>query len=203
MLLRAFLEKEFEFRDRAKTRLFAAEDQAQLRWEFQEQGLEFAIRGKADRIDECLSSSQNGLWVIDYKSGRQDLRGVDIREKGYRLQLAFYAVAAQAQLQRPVLGVQLVELTREARRSVGLFPKALNGKQPGSLTQVRSNNPSLFEGEPSELWTELEQKIRNTAFDFSSGKGDALPVMGERECDRCRAREVCGQSRREWVEGQA
>jgi hypothetical protein len=102
-----------------------------------------------------------------------------------------------------VLGVQFIELTREARRSVGLFPKQWNGKEKGSLTAVRANHSSLFDVSPDELWPELENHIRTKVSEFESGISDANPVIGAKECDRCRARGVCGQTRREWVEGES
>jgi len=196
-LLGAFLEEELAYRKRSETEVLATEDQARLEWETECDGKKVSIRGKADRIDQ----HQDGLFVIDYKSGRQDLRGADVREQGYRLQLPFYAIAAQHVFKKPVLGVQFIELTREARRSVGLFPKALNGKQAGALTQVRSNNPSLFDSDPGELWESMEERIRERVALFLGGHYSATPVMGEKECERCRARGVCGRERREWVEG--
>lgn len=197
-LLKSFALAEIQYRSRSGATLLATEEQARLEWKMESRGRAVTISGKADRIDE----HPEGLFVVDYKSGRQELRGSDVREKGYRLQLPYYAIAAQQVFSRQVLGVQFIELTREARRSVGLFPKALNGKAAGSLTQVRSNNASLFDGDPGELWAGLEDRIRATVTRHLDGIHDSLPLMGARECKDCRARAVCGQARRDWVEGE-
>lgn len=197
--LQAFLEAEWKYRDRAQTRVMAVEDAAVLEWRFESKGRSVEIRGKADRIDE----HPEGLFVMDYKSGKQDLKGSDMRELGYRLQLPFYAIGARQKFGRPVLGVQFVELGRDARRSVGLFPERLNGKVKGSLTQVRSNNASLFAGEPEDLWAELEFRIQDRVSAFLEGVHDSRPVIGAKECSSCRVRMACGEARREWLEGDA
>jgi RecB family exonuclease len=213
--LGAFLEVELTYRDRSGVRVLAAEEDARLEWSFEirdeafeesagapretGQSRSVTIRGKADRVDE----HPQGLFVIDYKSGKQDVKGSDMRTLGYRLQLPFYAIAGRQKFQRPVLGVQFIELNRDARRSVGLFPASLNGKQAGSLTQVRSNNSSLFAEDPAEVWQELEGRIRDRVSAFMDGSHDARPVLGGKECENCRARLVCGEARREWVEGES
>jgi RecB family exonuclease len=197
LVLSKFLEKELEYRSRAGTRCVAAEDEARLSLSWTDpRGRGVEIVGKADRIDE----HPEGLFVLDYKTGAQAFKGGDIREKGYRLQLPFYALAARAKFQKPVLGVQLVELTRDARRSVGLFPKRLNGKDHGMLTQLGKTNSGLFDGDPDELWSSLDSRIREVVDGFANGRFEARPVLGSRECTECRARLICGQARREWVE---
>ncbi len=197
-LLCLFLEKEWEYRDRSGVRLLAAEEDAKLEWSFAHEGREYCIRGKADRID----AHADGLWVIDYKSGGQALKGGDMRERGYRLQLAYYAIAAAGKFDRPVLGAQLVELTREAKRSVGFFPKKWNGSKEGCLTRAAASNSSLFDGPPEELWSTLEDRIRTASVSLASGIADASPVLGASECRDCRVRSACGQARREWLEGE-
>ncbi|MEN9723495.1 MAG: hypothetical protein RJB38_1481 [Pseudomonadota bacterium] len=198
-VLLAFLEQEREYRARSGVRLFAAEDQAQLNWLLLDaRGRSAEIRGKADRIDEHAE----GLFVLDYKTGVQALKGADILEKGYRLQMPFYALAARAHFQKPVLGVQFVELTRDARRSVGLFPKRLNGKGAGCLTRVGPTNSGLYSAEPDDLWVAFEEKIRKVVERYRDGSFEARPVLGASECRECPGRSICGQSRREWVQNQ-
>jgi hypothetical protein len=197
LVLSKFLEKELEYRARAGAHCVAAEDEARLSLAWTDsRGRPVEVVGKADRIDE----HPEGLFVLDYKTGAQAFKGGDIRDKGYRLQLPFYALAARAKFQKPVLGVQLVELTRDARRSVGLFPKRLNGKEQGMLTQLGKTNSGLFDGDPDELWSSLDLRIREVVEGFASGRFESRPVLGSRECTECRARLICGQARREWVE---
>ncbi len=197
LVLSRFLEKELEYRSRAGIRCVAAEEDARLTLSWVDSnGRPVEVVGKADRIDE----HPEGLFVLDYKTGAQAFKGGDIRDKGYRLQLPFYALAARAKFQKPVLGVQLVELTRDARRSVGLFPKRLNGKDPGMLTQLGKTNSGLFDGDPDELWSKLDSRIREVMKEFAAGRFESRPTLGSRECTECRARLICGQARREWVE---
>ncbi len=197
LVLSKFLDKELEYRSRAGTRCVAAEENARLALSWVDScGRAVEVVGKADRIDE----HPEGLFVLDYKTGAQAFKGGDIRDKGYRLQLPFYALAARAKFQKPVLGVQLVELTRDARRSVGLFPKRLNGKDPGMLTQLGKTNSGLFDGDPDELWSNLDSRIRQVMEQFADGRFESRPVLGPRECTECRAKLICGQARREWVE---
>ncbi len=195
-LLCLFLEKEWAYRARAGVRLLAAEEDAKLEWGFVHEGRSYRVRGKADRIDE----HPDGLWVIDYKSGGQSHKGGDMRQRGYRLQLAFYAIAAQARFEKPVLGAQLVEVTRAAKRGVGFFPKKWNGRREGCLTEAGSTNSSLFDFSPSDLWNAMEERIRSAVVSRAAGVHDARPVIGDSECRECRLRSACGQARREWVE---
>ncbi len=197
-VLDTFLEAELEYRGRSGVKLLAAEDDARLEHSWTDsRGRRAVVVGKSDRIDE----HPEGLFVLDYKTGTQGFKGGDIREKGYRLQLPFYAIAARSRFEKPVLGVQFVELTREGRRSVGLFPKRLNGKGEGRLTKLGGTNSGLYEGDPDELWDLLEKRIEAVVEGYADGRFDADPVIGARECRECRARLVCGRARREWVEG--
>ena len=197
VILSKFLEKELEYRRRSGVRCVATEEEARLSLSWEDaKSRRLEVVGKADRIDE----HPEGLFVLDYKTGGQAFKGGDIRERGYHLQLPFYALAARARFGKPVLGVQLVELTREARRSVGLFPKRLNGKDDGMLTQLGKTNSGLFDGDPDALWSALDERIRQVTLEYADGRFEARPVMGPiKECRDCRARLVCGQARREWV----
>ncbi|MCM2277534.1 MAG: PD-(D/E)XK nuclease family protein [Oligoflexia bacterium] len=186
-VLESFCEKEREYQRRAGARPRLLDDTS-LRLELGE----VAIKGTPDRIDEI----SEGLFVMDYKTSGGLPSGADMVELGYRLQLPFYALAAEERLGRPVLGVQFIELSRKGSRSSGIFFKRHNGKEPGKLTQVRSNSRSLLPGEPGELWPVLRERIAAEAKGFARGEFAARPKRGDRECQGCVAGDLCGYRRR-------
>ncbi|MBU6375487.1 MAG: PD-(D/E)XK nuclease family protein [Bdellovibrionales bacterium] len=195
-VLLQFVEAEREYRSRSGVRCLVTEDDAKLELSWTDRlGRQVLVSGKADRIDE----HEKGLFVLDYKTGTQSFKGGDIREKGYRLQLPFYALGAKGRFKRPVLGVQLIELTKDARRSVGLFPRPLNGKMSGCLTQLGKTNSGLFDEDPDELWSTLQDKIHQVVEQYADGHFEARPTIGSSECLNCRAHLICGQARRDWV----
>ena len=187
-VLEVFVEKERAYAERSGARPLVLEDQA-FSLEVDER---IQVQGKPDRIDEHPSG---GLFAIDYKSGAQQTRGIDMIERGQRLQLAIYGLAASRTLGRPLLGLQFVELTRAGTRTKGVFLKAWNGKESGKLTDTRSNNLSLTTMDESELWGRLEGHIHRVARALASGTYDARPV-DEGVCPDCAQRDLCGQRRR-------
>ncbi len=154
----------------------------------------FSIVGQPDRIDE----HPEGLFVIDYKTSGSVPHGLEMVDRGYRVQLPFYAVAVQRQKSRPVLGVQFVELDRRGGRKSGIFFKEYNGKEEGKLTQVRSNSKSLVSADPAEVWSKLESWFVQYAQGFVQGKFEATPntPKREKECHGCRLGDLCGERRR-------
>ncbi len=186
-VLERFCEKEREYAARSGTRATHLDDLA-LRLEFED----IAIVGTPDRIDE----HPDGLFVMDYKTSSNLPQGVEMLERGYRLQLPFYALAAQRQLKKPVIGLQFVELSRTGGRARGLFFKKWNGKEPGRLTNARSNARSLMNGEPESAWSELEGRILDHARAYARGEFAAQPKRQDKECAFCQVKDLCGFRRK-------
>jgi ATP-dependent helicase/DNAse subunit B len=187
-VLGIFCAKERDYFTRAGARSVSLEN-LKLRLDYPE----FAVVGTPDRIDEGV----DGLFVIDYKTSSVNPDGAEMLERGYRLQLPFYALAARAQLKKPVVGVQFVELTRSGSRSRGMFFKAFNGKEPGKFTNARSNVKSLLSIEPDEAWSRMDDAIRAQAADWLAGRFAAQPKVEPRakECDHCMLSDLCGFKR--------
>jgi len=189
LVLEAFLEKEKQVLERAGTHPMSL-DQQRFRLEYPG----FWIVGKPDRIDQHA----DGVFIMDYKTSGGVPHGVDMLEQGYRLQLPFYALAVQKQLNQPVLGLQFIELDRKAGRKSGIFFKNYNGKGPGCLTQVRSNSKSLIASDPQEVWDCFEKEVYQDALGYLEGRYPAKPKIEnpEKECSRCRLADLCGHKRR-------
>ena len=147
--------------------------------------------GTPDRID----LHEQGLFILDYKTSSQLPHGQEMIQ-GYRLQLPFYALAAEKRFEKPVLGVQFVELNSRASRTSGMFFKSWNGKEPGKITQVRSNSKSLLADEPAAAWSQVKEHVENHAQRYLKGEFAARPKRGERECSTCQVTDLCGYRRR-------
>lgn len=188
-VLEVFCEKEREYFIKSQTRAISLDDLT-LRLRYPN----FSLRGKPDRIDQ----NEQGLLIIDYKSAGTVPHGQEILENGYRLQLPFYAVAAAHQLQQEVLGVQFVELDPKGGRKSGILFQEFNGKEPGKLTQLRSNSKSLFSGSREDIWHNLEQELVRTAEAYVAGRFEARPRLtpASKECGSCRVGDLCGVKRR-------
>ncbi len=188
-VLDVFCEKEREYFLRAQTRPVSLDDLT-LRVNYPD----FSIRGKPDRIDQ----GSEGLFIMDYKSAGTVPHGQDILEHGYRLQLPFYAIAAARQLNQEILGVQFVELDSKGARRSGIHFTEFNGKEPGKLTQLRSNSKSLFNRPREEVWADLEDQMIQVAKAYVAGQFEARPRMkpAAKECSSCRVGDLCGVKRR-------
>ena len=123
VLLRVFQEQERKYIQRAQTRVLALED-VELKVDYDG----FSVRGNPDRIDE----HPDGLWIIDYKTSSSAPNGAAMIENGYRLQLPFYALAAQKHFSKAALGFQFVQLDKKGTRTNGAYFKPHNGKEPES-----------------------------------------------------------------------
>lgn len=185
LVLEAFCEIEQEYLKRAGTQPLSLDSES-FRMEYPD----FSITGQPDRIDEHAE----GLFILDYKTSGTVPHGVDMVDLGYRLQLPFYALAVQQTMRKPVLGVQFVELDRKGSRRSGIFFKCHNGKDPGRLTQVRSNSKSLMILEPEEVWSTLKTHLIESAQGLLGGRFDARPKLEnrEKECKRCSVSDLCG-----------
>ena len=195
-VVRIFFEKEKEYLKKSGSRHFSL-DEMQLQLEYPD----FSIVGKPDRIDtwngEAQDEALDGFFVMDYKSSGTLPHGAEMIEQGYRLQLPFYALALMRKTGRSVLGTQFIELDRQGGRKSGIFFKQFNGKDPGCLTEVRSNSKSLVALSLDETWSLLEEKIVTSATGFIEGNFEARPNVTQRlkECSRCRVQDVCGFKR--------
>jgi RecB family exonuclease len=189
VILEVFCEKEREFNQRSETHPKSLDDLT-----FKIYYPKFSIRGQPDRIDQ----HKDGLFVMDYKTSGTVPHGSDMLERGYRLQLPFYALAISQKLKQPVIGLQFVELDRKGSRRSGIFFKKWNGKTPGSLTQARSNSKSLVAIEPDDAWSILEDYLIQDAENYIQGKFHAQPRVDkrEKECARCSLGDLCGFRRR-------
>ena len=119
-----FLVKEREFQERAGTRTLALDDGLRFRVPFGD----FTVVGTPDRVEEF----PEGVFVMDYKTSSSLPNGTEMLELGYRLQLPFYALAAEAMFGKPVAGVQFVELTAKGSRSSGMFFRAGTARRRGA-----------------------------------------------------------------------
>ncbi|MDR3608276.1 MAG: PD-(D/E)XK nuclease family protein [Oligoflexia bacterium] len=197
-VLEVFLEKEDEFQARAGTRTLVLDDDLKFRVDFGD----FIVKGTPDRIEE----SPEGLFVMDYKSSSASPNGTEMIELGYRLQLPFYALAAEAQLKKPVIGVQFVELTRKGSRGSGIFFSRFNGKEPGKLTKTTANSKSLIKsGSPEEVWRLMREQILAHGRAFIQGRFEAAPKKEDKECGTCSLSDLCGFRRKggESAEGES
>jgi len=186
LVLDAFCAKEREYVNRSGARVISLDDQA-LRLE----GPGFAVVGQPDRIDE----GADGLFIQDYKTSSAQPHGAEMLELGYRLQLPFYALAAQRKMQKPVLGVQFIELSRRASRSSGMFFKAYNGKDPGKFSNVTARSKSLLALDPADAWAQCFEHITAHAQAYLNGRFDAKPKKKEKECSQCSVSDLCGRKR--------
>jgi RecB family exonuclease len=183
-VLHVFCEKERDYFSRARAKIVSLDDQ-RLSLDYPE----FRIVGTPDRID----MTDDGLFIIDYKTSSSLPNGTDMLELGYRLQLPFYALAASQQMNKPVAGVQFIELTTKGGRGAGMFFKKYNGKEAGKFTQVTARSKSLLSLEPDEAWSRMEEQIVFQAQAIISGKVSAKPrVKPEKECIGCQLGDLCG-----------
>lgn len=197
-VIRAFIEKETEYRARVQPQVFSLEGP-----ELRHVSAGVEIRGIPDRIDivNPIDADSDGFFVLDYKTSSVNPKGREVLSEGYHLQLSFYAVSARKFLQRPVHGLQFVELNKNAGRTKGVFFERFNGskaKPEGRLTITTKMNQSLMAAEPSEVWDQIEEHIRVRVEQFKEGIYDALPFSKkhETECDACQIDAVCGRARR-------
>ena len=188
-ILMEFCEKEREYFKRSGTKIFSLEG-PQLRLDFDD----FSIVGVPDRIDE----HPDGFFILDYKTSSVLPKGNEMVEKGYRMQLPFYALAGQKKFQKQALGVQFVELNRKGGRGNGIFFKAWNGKEPGKLTQSRSKL-NIIDAEPAPTWEKLHDHLETQARSYLKGVFKVRP-LNEQECRSCAFEDLCGRRRQGFQE---
>lgn len=150
------------------------------------------IVGQPDRLD----LHPDGVFVIDYKSSSGALpHGSSMLEEGYRLQLAFYGLAARERWPKRVLGLQFIALDPEGGRGHGVFLAEFNGKKTGTLTHVRENSASLMHEPEAVIWDRLASHLHKSAEAYVAGHFQAAPLVAK-ECVRCRLAILCGRKRR-------
>ena len=185
-VLEAFVKDNQAYEKRSQTEIFSLEKD--IRLEMQVGGVK--IRGIADRIDQ----HPEGLFVIDYKTSSDLPSGQEMVDSGYRLQLAFYALALTQQLAKRCLGVQFVSLGRKVSRSRGVLFKKWNGKGTGCLTHTRAK-VSIFSQDPEVVWSQLHEHIESEVRPYLEGSYAPQPKK-DSECARCRMIDICGRRRR-------
>jgi len=195
-VLEVFCEKEREYIQRAGTRAVSLEDLF-----FRLEYLNFHVVGQPDRIDQ----HPEGVFILDYKTSGTVPHGAEMFERGYRLQLPFYALAARKRTSQPILGVQFVELDRKGGRKSGIFFKPYNGKDKGKLTNARSNSKSLFSAHPDEIWDQFDLFLQRDGDSYVNGQFEAMPRVPkrEKECSRCGLADLCGFRRIVELEAEA
>lgn len=186
-ILEEFCKKEREYRKRSQAQVISL-DEGLLKMEFPE----FSIIGTPDRIDQ----TDDGVFLMDYKTSSSLPNGTEMIQLGYRLQLPFYALAAGKNMQRPVLGVQFIELGRKAGRGNGIFFKRYNGKETGKVTSVTTRSKSLVTLEPEEAWERLESHLLNHGLGYVRGEFSAQAKKPDQDCPTCSVGDLCGYRRR-------
>jgi len=190
-ILKRFVVDESIYRARSQVDLLFSEKEVA----FSISGL--PLRGRIDRIDD----HEDGYVVIDYKTGGGHSDGHKTLETGKDLQLGLYALAVREVFQKEVVTAQYIHLdSRKINRNSGfLFSSWNKGKKADEverpISTARSNSNSLFNEEPSEIWTALKQKVEEIAQSALAGKFPAKPA-DPLDCARCRFQGVCGESRR-------
>jgi len=186
-VLDSFSEDEAKYIERAQTRVLSLENDLKLTMKFPEG----SVSGRPDRID----LHPQGVFVIDYKTSSDVPTGKRMLQDAYRLQMPFYALAAQQHFKKAALGLQFICLTRKSSRSRGVFFKDLNGKQPGSLTQLMARNASLLDLPREEVWSTFETQIRELLAKYAQGQFTTDPKDPRSECRSCSLRDSCGRNR--------
>jgi RecB family exonuclease len=190
-ILECFISDEAAYRERSQVDLLYSEKEV----EFSLAGL--PLRGRIDRIDD----HEDGLVVIDYKTGGGHSGGQKTLESGKDFQLGLYALAAREVFQKEVITAQYVHLDpKKINRNSGfLFSHWNKGKKADEvkrpISTARSNSNSLFTEEPEQIWLPLKAKAENIAQSILAGEFSAKPA-DPLDCARCRFQGVCGENRR-------
>jgi hypothetical protein len=190
-ILNCFVSDEAEYRARSQVDLLYSEKEVEVSFA----GLPF--RGRLDRVDD----HEDGLVVMDYKTGSKLTDGHKTLETGKGLQLGLYALAAREVFQKEVITAQYIHLDpHKINRNNGYLFSAWNkGKKADQverpISTARSNSNSLFPDEPSQVWTQLKAKVEDLAQSILEGKFSANPA-DPLDCAHCRFQGVCGENRR-------
>ncbi|MCM0606845.1 MAG: PD-(D/E)XK nuclease family protein [Xanthomonadaceae bacterium] len=179
-----FKEKDDEYKERSETKTIALDDMDLL---MERSGVK--LQGRPDRIDE----HKDGLFIMDFKSTSSLPSGQDMVERGYRLQLPFYALALEEKLKKPIIGVQFIELTKKPSRSKGIFFEQWNGKTAGKLTNTRSKL-NVFSSNPDEVWKRADSHILSTIEKIKNNEFSAEP-KDVKECRLCAYMDLCQKRR--------
>jgi RecB family exonuclease len=190
-ILRTFVADEAEYRARSGADLMETEKEVELELS----GI--PLRGRIDRIDR----HDDGLVVMDYKTGGGSSDGTKAIELGKNLQLGLYALAVRKVLGEEVITAQYVKLDEVGvnRNSGFLFSSWNKGKKADPverpISTARSNSKSLFTTDPEQIWAILQKKVDQMAERIRVGDYSAKPADAQ-DCAQCRHRGVCGEARR-------
>ena len=190
-ILKLFIADEAAYRERSKVDLLYSEKEVEITLG------QLSLRGRIDRIDD----HEDGLVVMDYKTGSKRIDGHKILEEGKGLQLGLYSLAVREIFKKEVVSAQYVYLdSQKINRNYGfLFSRWNKGKKADEvdmpISTVKSNSHSLFPEEPSEIWPLLQKKVESISEQILAGKFHAIPA-DIKDCAQCRFEGVCGESRR-------
>jgi len=190
-ILARFVDDEVGYRARSQADLLYSEKEVEVSIG------SLALRGRIDRIDQ----HEDGLIVMDYKTGTGHSSGRDTLETGKDLQLGLYALAAREVFQSEVITAQYIHLDAQKinRNSGFLFGAWNKGKKSDEvarpISSARSNSNSLFPDEPASIWPALQLRVEGIAQSILAGNFPAKPA-DPLDCARCRFRGVCGETRR-------
>ncbi len=134
-------------------------------------GVRVGFRGKIDRID--IDPASGGALVIDYKTGSPDQKAGALFDRGRRLQLPVYILAAQAMLDASGLagrveGAEYRYVTRAETR------------------EARSLSRERLEGAREDFARAVGLIVKGI------GDGMFFPWPEENRCDSCDFRSACG-----------
>ena len=190
-ILNCFIADEAVYQARSQVDLLYSEKEVEISFS----GL--SLRGRIDRVDD----HEDGLVVVDYKTGSSHSGGHKSLETGKDLQLGLYALAAREIFQKEVITAQYIHLdSNKINRNSGfLFSSWNKGKKSDeverAVSTARSNSNSLFLEEPPQIWSELRLKVDSIAASILAGKFPASPT-DPLDCAHCRFQGVCGENRR-------
>jgi hypothetical protein len=111
--------------------------------------------------------------------------------------MGVYALLAHHTTQKPIAGLQYVQLNTKAVRNQGVLFLEHN-KKNAYLTQVRSNAQSLVDINSETLLSVITKHLKSLLLEFKKGNytPSPHPAMGEAECNRCALGYLCGVKRK-------
>jgi ATP-dependent helicase/DNAse subunit B len=187
-LLRKFLEVETESIRHSGSKIIALEGpQLSDRYSLT------TLKGLPDRVDHYAK----GLVLIDYKSSTDNPSAQEMMNEGYRLQLPFYALAAQKHFKIEPRALQFIAFDKKGTRTKGLFFREDISLEEGSLIRKKPHARSASEVTlpPDEVWATLRQRIQEAVQAMEKGDFSLRPKYPKEECPRCRMRDACGERR--------
>ncbi|MFH1429549.1 MAG: PD-(D/E)XK nuclease family protein [Candidatus Margulisiibacteriota bacterium] len=164
--LNKFLKAEIEFQGKTSFKPAALEKDFYFKM-----NTRITLRGRIDRIDR----DRDNILLIDYKSGRVNLRTDDI-EKGKSLQLPVYAMAMQNEQRGQLAGLELYSIKDAERKGMYIDNPSLAG-----IRYRSSRNKALGQEDFSNLLSLVQGHIKKYVSEIEQGKITCTPI--DNECD--------------------